>query len=91
MSRILHKQDFIEMCHGAVLRSDGGDYPLQCALEEIERIDRETPISIELVDIDEMDEALYAVTVGKLGPVSTDAAVCHDARTASSPYERCSS
>lgn len=80
MSRILHKQDFIEMCHGAVLRSDGGDYPLQCALDEIERIDREHPIAIELVDIDEMDENLYAVTVGKLGPVSTDAAVCHDAR-----------
>lgn len=27
MSRTLHKQDFIEMCYGAVLRSDGGDYP----------------------------------------------------------------
>lgn len=80
MSRILHKQDFIEMCHGAVLRSDGGDYPLQCALEEIERIDKEKPIEIELVDIDEMEDDLYAVTVGKLGPVSTDAAVCHDSR-----------
>lgn len=80
MSRILHKQDFIEMCQGAVLRSDGGDYPLQCAIEEIERIDREKPIEIELVDVDEMDENLYAVTVGKLGPVSTDAAVCHDSR-----------
>lgn len=80
MSRILHKQDFIEMCHGAVLRSDGGDYPLQCALAEIERIDQEHPIAIELVDIEEMDDSLYAVTVGKLGPVSTDAAVCHDSR-----------
>jgi DUF917 family protein len=68
------------MCEGAVLRSDGGDYPLACAIEEIERIDREHPIAIELVDVDEMDENLYAVTVGKLGPVSTDAAVCHDAR-----------
>lgn len=38
MSRILHKQDFIEMCHGAVLRSDGGDYPLRCALEELSLI-----------------------------------------------------
>ena len=79
MSRILHKQDFIEMCQGAVLRSDGGDYPLACALEEIERIDRENPIAIELVDVDEMDDSLYAVTVGKLGPVSTDAASCHSA------------
>lgn len=80
MSRILYKQDFIEMCHGAVLRSDGGDYPLQYAIEEIERIDREKPIEIELVDVDEMEEDLYAVTVGKLGPVSTNAAVCHDSR-----------
>ncbi len=80
MSRILHKQDFIEMCQGAVLRSDGGDYPLRYALEEIERIDREKTIEIELVNIDEMDENLYAVTVGKLGPVSTNAAVCHDSR-----------
>jgi len=80
MSRILHKQDFIEMCTGAVLRSDGGDYPLQCAIDEIERIDNEQRIEIELVDVDEMDDNLYAVTVGKLGPVSTDAAVCHDSR-----------
>lgn len=80
MSRILRKQDFIEMCYGAVLRSDGGDYPLKCALEEIERIDSESPIEIELVEIDEMDESLCAVSVGKLGPVSTDAASCHDSK-----------
>lgn len=80
MSRILHKQDFIEMCTGAVLRSDGGDYPLACALEEIERIDAEKPIEIEMVSVDEMDDDLCAVTVGKLGPISTDAAACHDSR-----------
>ncbi|MCU0080491.1 hypothetical protein [Extibacter muris] len=67
MSRILYKQDFIEMCHGTVLRSDGGDYPLQYAIEEIERIDRERPIEIEFVNVDEMEEGLYAVTAGKLG------------------------
>ena len=80
MSRILRQQDFIEMCTGAVLRSDGGDYPLADALAEIERIDAEKPIEIELVSVDEMDEGLCAVTVGKLGPISTDAAVCHDSR-----------
>lgn len=79
MSRILRKQDFIEMCTGAVLRSDGGDYPLATALAEIERIDAETPIEIELVSVDEMDPDLLAVTVGKLGPISTDAASCHSA------------
>ena len=80
MSRILRKQDFIEMCTGAVLRSDGGDYPLAVALAEIERIDAQKPIEIELVSVDEMDENLYAVTVGKLGPVSTTADICHDER-----------
>lgn len=80
MSRILRKQDFIEMCTGAVLRSDGGDYPLEVALAEIERIDAEKPIEIELLDVDEMDEDLYAITVGKLGPISTTAEICHDAR-----------
>lgn len=80
MGRILHKQDFIEMCTGAVLRSDGGDYPLAVALAEIERIDAEKPIEIELLGVDEMDPNLYAATVGKLGPISTDAAACHDER-----------
>ena len=80
MGRMLHKQDFIEMCTGAVLRSDGGDYPLAVALAEIERIDAEKPIEIELVSVDEMDEGLCAATVGKLGPVSTDAFSCHDER-----------
>ena len=79
MSRILRKQDFIEMCTGAVLRSDGGDYPLATALAEIERIDAEASIEIELVSVDEMDPDLLAVTVGKLGPISTDAASCHSA------------
>lgn len=80
MSRILRKQDFIEMCTGAVLRSDGGDYPLEVALAEIDRIDAENPIEIELVSVDEMDESLYAVCVGKLGPISTTADICHDSR-----------
>ena len=80
MSRILHKEDFIEMCQGAILRSDGGDYPLKDAIEEIERIDKEKRIEIEMVDVDEMDEDLYAITIGKLGPVSTDAFSCHDSK-----------
>ena len=80
MSRILHKQDFIEMCYGAVLRSDGGDYPLEIAVAEIEHIDARQPIEIELVSIEEMDESLYAVSVGKLGPISTTADICHDER-----------
>jgi DUF917 family protein len=81
MSRILHKRDFIEMCWGAVLRSDGGDYPLEVAVEEIERIDAEEPepIAIEQVTVDEMEDGKYAVAVGKLGPVSTDAESCHSA------------
>lgn len=77
MSRILKKQDFIEMCWGAVLRSDGGDYPLETAIAEIERIDAECPIAIEQVTVDEMEDDAYAVIVGKLGPISTDAESCH--------------
>lgn len=71
MGRILRKKDFIELAQGEVLRSDGGDFPVEWVMRAIEKIDREKPIEIELIDISEMEDETYGLTVMKMGPISS--------------------
>lgn len=68
MSRVLKKQDIIEILYGATLLGAGGGGSLQYGLDMVEHYEKEKKdIDIELLDIDEINDDEYAAMVAGLG------------------------
>ncbi len=72
MSRMLGKQDLKEIIYGATFLGAGGGGPLSLALKMLDRLEAKgRKIELELINIDEMTEDDYAVSVVCVGSPST--------------------
>lgn len=68
MSRVLNKQDILEILYGATLLGAGGGGSLKFGIDMIAKLEKENAkLEIELLDIDEVNEGEYAAMVASLG------------------------
>lgn len=68
MSRVLNKQDIVEILYGATLLGAGGGGSLKFGMDMINKLEKDDiKLDIELLDIDEIKEGEYAAMVAGLG------------------------